>query len=250
MKKIFSIILMLALLAFGAAALAEDYIYISYNANVRTGPGLGYSSIGSLNGNSTVAYAHESAYDSRGVCWYKVWFGEGAGWVSSSYAWPTNEPGAVEYGGGGNIAGMFWHAGSVVLAEGDVNVRTGPGLGFAIVDTMLTGETADYLGVSSSDERGVTWFNVQFDGNEGWVSSTWASLTGEQSDYGSVKGTGGDSNVRTGPGLGYSTIGCLYKGESADYLGASSVDERGVAWYNISFDGQSGWVSSKYTALQ
>ena len=64
-----------------------------------------------------------------------------------------------------------------------------------------------------------------------------------------VKGVSGDSNVRTGPGLGYDSIGELKKGQSAEYLNESSVDDRGVAWYYISFNGKSGWVSSKYTEL-
>lgn len=248
MKKILSIMLALMLLTAGVAAYAESYVYICVDTNVRTGPGLGYSKIGIVNADSTIAYAQDSAYDSRGVCWYKVWFGEGTGWVASTYSWPTNDSGTATYGAGGSPA-MFWFPGSVVEAEGDVNLRSGPGLGYAILDTMFTGETASYLGVSSTDERGVTWYNVQFDGLSGWVSSTWATLTGNQADYGVVRGVSGDSNVRTGPGLGYSSFGCLYNGEAADYLGNSSVDERGVAWYNIQFEGQSGWVSSRYTAL-
>ena len=64
-----------------------------------------------------------------------------------------------------------------------------------------------------------------------------------------VKGVSGDSNMRTGPGLGYDSIGALKKGESAEYLNESSIDDRGAAWYRISFNGTTGWVSSKYTEL-
>lgn len=64
-----------------------------------------------------------------------------------------------------------------------------------------------------------------------------------------VKGVSGDSNVRTGPGLSYDSIGALKKGQSAEYLDESSIDDRGVAWYCIYFNGRNGWVSSKYTEL-
>ena len=56
--------------------------------------------------------------------------------------------------------------------------------------------------------------------------------------------------LRTGPGLGYDRTGkVLHRGESATYLGSTSVDSRGVAWYKVRFDGREGWVSSRYTRL-
>ena len=35
----------------------------------------------------------------------------------------------------------------------------------------------------------------------------------------------------------------------AAYLGEHSADERGVTWYRISYNGGSGWVSSRYCTL-
>ncbi len=65
-----------------------------------------------------------------------------------------------------------------------------------------------------------------------------------------VYASDGDSYVRSGPGLAYAKIGSLKKGGGATYLGKSSVDDRGVAWYNIDYKGESAWVSSKYTTLK
>ena len=59
----------------------------------------------------------------------------------------------------------------------------------------------------------------------------------------------GSTKIRTGPGLYYSEIGTLFQGDSAPYLGDTSYDSRGVAWYRISWEGGSGWVSSRYTTL-
>jgi uncharacterized protein YraI len=92
-------------------------------------------------------------------------------------------------------------------------------------------------------------------GKEGWVSSGYASLSGYSggvsysSSSGTVVATDGDTNVRTGPGLSYSQLGTLYRGSSATYLGDSSVDDRGVRWYKVRYNGKTGWVSSKYTTL-
>ena len=71
------------------------------------------------------------------------------------------------------------------------------------------------------------------------------SISGGKHSY--IEGDDGKSFVRTGPGLGYKSIGTLHKGDDAKYLGETSIDERGVLWYKIRFNGKSAWVSSRYT---
>lgn len=61
--------------------------------------------------------------------------------------------------------------------------------------------------------------------------------------------TTGDVWLRTGPGRDYDTVSILSSGKTFEYLGESSVDERGVAWYRISAGGKEGWVSSRYSEL-
>jgi uncharacterized protein YgiM (DUF1202 family) len=71
------------------------------------------------------------------------------------------------------------------------------------------------------------------------------SISGGRHSY--IEGDDGKSFVRTGPGLGYKSIGTLRRGDDAKYLGETSIDERGVLWYKIRFNGKSAWVSSRYT---
>lgn len=61
--------------------------------------------------------------------------------------------------------------------------------------------------------------------------------------------TTGDVWLRTGPGLDHDSIAILKMGRSYEYLGESSVDERGVVWYKISVGDKTGWVSSRYSEL-
>ena len=58
--------------------------------------------------------------------------------------------------------------------------------------------------------------------------------------------TTGNVNLRSGPGLAYDTVGSINSGVYVEYLGESSVDERGVAWYHVRYNGMNGWSSSKY----
>lgn len=149
----------------------------------------------------------------------------------------------------------------IVATDGDTNVRTGPGLGFSSLGVIAKGGGANYLNESSIDDRGVAWYKIDYYGTEAWVSSKYTTLYdgywsggGSSNDYTNtgfsyVKGTSGKSNVRTGPGLSYTGVGVLHKGETASFLGEKSTDDRGVVWYKISFNGGSYWVSSKYTTL-
>ncbi len=62
-----------------------------------------------------------------------------------------------------------------------------------------------------------------------------------------IEGDDGKSNVRSGPGLQYKSLGVLHVGEDAKFLGKSSTDDRGVPWYKIMWNGREAWVSSRYT---
>lgn len=256
MKKLLAMLLAAAILMCMSAgfALAEGYVYITGDTNVRTGPGLGYSKLATLNKGSTVTYMQQTAYDSRGVAWYRVSVGtnNAIGWVVSSYAYLTNHSGYATYGDGANAGGGakdtfgFWEVNRVTV-DGDVNVRSGPGIHFEILNTMFKGEEAVYLGNISYDDRGVMWYHVSFEDTVGWVSSVYAELEHDETAWFKwVKIVDGNCNVRMSPGLGYKSIGTAYEDEILSYLGNSSVDERGVTWYRVSFNGRDGWVSATY----
>ena len=71
------------------------------------------------------------------------------------------------------------------------------------------------------------------------------AVAGGKSRY--IEGDNGKSHVRTGPGLDYKKLGVLHVGEDAKYLGKTAVDDRGVVWYKIRWEGRDAWVSSRYT---
>lgn len=62
--------------------------------------------------------------------------------------------------------------------------------------------------------------------------------------------TTGNVWMRTGPGLSYEAVTSFSKGKSLEYLGETSVDNRGVAWYKVSSGKYTGWVSSRYSELR
>ncbi|HEY8595194.1 MAG TPA: SH3 domain-containing protein [Devosiaceae bacterium] len=54
-------------------------------------------------------------------------------------------------------------------ATAAVNVRTGPGTGFGVVDTLHAGEVVDVVECNSSN----TWCRIEHDGPDGWVSRSY-----------------------------------------------------------------------------
>ena len=64
-----------------------------------------------------------------------------------------------------------------------------------------------------------------------------------------IVATSGDTHIRTGPGLDFTSIGVLHRGQGLYYTGYFSIDSRGVAWYEVYLDYSTAWVSSRYTTL-
>ena len=217
------------------------YVTATGNVWVRSGPGLNYAELGALENGDTLEYRNDQSVDSRGVTWYKVYYGSNnSAWISSKYAKLTS------YGGSSY---------DYVTATGSCNVRAGAGLGYDSLAVMWTGDTASYLGSSSTDSRGVAWYKVNYGGVIGWVSSAYGKLNGGASSSsggswssGTVSITG-DVWLRTGPGLDYDEITNIGKGATATYLGNSSVDGRGVTWYKIQYKSHTGWVSSRFAKI-
>lgn len=132
---------------------------------------------------------------------------------------------------------------SYVESSATVNVRKGPGLSYSSLGRIYEGDVVDYLDKTSIDDRGVLWYKVEFEDRPGWVSSKYCELFGDIYIY----AVEGQSYIRKYPNLDGKALAIMHEEEYAEYLGKTSVDERGVAWYKVDFDGTIGWVSSKYT---
>ena len=141
-----------------------------------------------------------------------------------------------------------------VTATGSVNLRTGPGLDYGKLGSVSKGKKLKYLGKTSTDDRGVKWYKVSYNGDSAWISSRYSKKGGSSgggssgggSSSGSVTATG-SVNLRTGPGLDYSKLGSVSEGTKLKYLGKTSTDDRGVKWYKVSYNGGSAWISSRYS---
>ena len=166
MKKMIAVLLIAMMVLTSIAALADGRIKTTGNVNVRKGAGLDYSSKGTVS-KGTVLNFDKTSKDERGVIWYHITNGK-TGWVSSKYTTQIE----------GNVSSdkSSKKSGETIKATGDVRVRKGAGLDYAIVKTMKKGAKAEYLGKTAKDARGVKWYKVSYKGKTGWVSSKYAKF--------------------------------------------------------------------------
>lgn len=232
----------------GSSGSSEGKVTTTANVNLRSGAGVGYERLRTVPAGTTLTWDKKSS-DSKGVTWYRVSYKGRTGWITSKY---TRKGGSS--GSGSSSSGSSSGSGQVTTT-GSVHMRQGPSLGYDVLLTIDEGVALNW-DKKSTDSRGVVWYRVKYRGMTGWVSSRYAKSGGGSTPKPSpasgtqVVGDTGKSNVHTGPGLAYDTLGVLHREESATYLNETSVDSRGVVWYKISWRGGTAWVSSRYTRLQ
>ena len=257
-KKIVS--LFLALLLLSGLALADSVVGESGDSWVRSGPGRDYTKLTTLEEGESCEFLGSTSTDERGVVWYRVRCDDVDGWVSSRYTVLVGSTSDWSDGWGDDDG--YWEGGDtryVRATGGVVNVRSGPGVSYEDVGTLARGECLPYLNETRYDAGGQAWYKAQYYSyGEVWVSAVYSELTytrteasvdDEAGTYGRYIQATGQLNVRSGPGLHYSELGMLKNGATAAYLGEHSTDERGVTWYKVSYNGGSGWVSSRYCTL-
>ena len=139
-----------------------------------------------------------------------------------------------------------------LTTTGSVNLRKGPGLDREVITSVRKDTELDYKGASVYDSRGILWHKVSYKKSSAWVSAKYSYVTvsGKKLDNKVYVISTGSVNLRKGPGTGYARIFALPKGTKLTYLGKTSTDSRGRKWYNVSYNGTAGWVSSRYSVLK
>ena len=200
--------------------------------NVRSGPGTRYSTLGSLRHGAAVTITGEQSG------WYSISFHGRTGYVKASYITPSLQPADSSTAFTGHV--------KLASSSGRLNVRKGPGTGYAAM-----GQLANGAKVSVTKAQG-GWYAIAYNGSTGYVSSAYVVKDGaaeptatnapaQSGKPGRV--TASSLNVRKGPGTGYARIGSLRLGESVTVTATQN------GWHTIVFKGATGYVSSEYVKL-
>ena len=134
------------------------------------------------------------------------------------------------------------YAENAVVTGNGVNMRSGPGTNYRVIDSLPRGAT-----VNVSDRSNGSWYAVDSTDSSGFMSSSYLSITEE--DYSGVTTPSGEGNAyinamyvrfRSGPGSDTSILGEYNRGKPVTVTGTSG------GWTACIIDGQSGYVYSDY----
>jgi uncharacterized protein YraI len=128
-------------------------------------------------------------------------------------------------------------------------MRTGPGLTYARILTLVNGETV-YPVSDLTTNQGISWVKVRvFRGGvcyEGWVAATYLARWAGTVTSGEWRVTASAGlRLRSGPGLGYATLRIVPYGTRLGYTGVEQAAD-GYVWAKVRIDGQEFWAAKAY----
>ena len=220
---------------------AGEVLTATTAVNVRSGPGTDFQVLGVVYAGYTV-----EATGSASGGWTPVTFQGKAGFVSSQYLRGASGAPATQSGGATGQA----------TTTADLNVRSGPGTGYARLATLPYGTVVTLTGTTAAG-----FAQIQYNGGAAWVSESWLSRSSqgsgpiEQTTPGAVtaaptdpvpaitghKRTVSDLNFRRGPGLDQAVISVIPSGTVVDLTGRAQN-----GFLEIVRQNQVGWVSAQY----
>lgn len=154
---------------------------------------------------------------------------------------------AISFGLGGLVLAPSADAAVGYVVTRAVNVRSGPGTSYKVLGVLALGKSI------SGTKSSTGWVKISFQGGTGYVwgdylkqaATTTTPTPTPTTTAGTVgtKVTTADLNLRTAPGLDSPIAKVLKKGTTLITTGTMS--ER---WAQVSVDGGTYWVSSRYLA--
>jgi uncharacterized protein YgiM (DUF1202 family) len=228
--------------------------------NVRYGAGEYSTSLGQVSMGQQVYVLARNADGS----WLQIRWGYGTGWIAARFLTVTGLPATVVDDGSG---GMAEPSTSAVPLTSDtpyalvmatyLNVRTGPGINYAVLGAAYGGETLPIVGRTADS----TWYQVETRYGTGWVS---ASFVVTRNEYGGTPVTTGTVtaetpvtgpigiintgalNIRSGPGVQYSSIGTLAGGTQTRIVGRTAD----WSWWLLDTPVGTGWANAIYIIVR
>lgn len=157
----------------------------------------------------------------------------------------------------GYVAGQFLTAAGFVVGDfvavnsNNVNVRSGAGTSYAVIDQLNLGQTGEVIGGPTS-ANGYVWYQIEYSiSSTGWVAGTFLSLSVNppSGSFGVNSWIIVDDppvNMRSGAGTGYSVIATLVNNQGVQVTGTPTT-ANGYVWYPIStLNGTNGYAAGDF----
>ncbi len=200
---------------------ADDTVYINGDGvYIRMGPGTTYDVISS---ESTGYELHRTGRTDNN--WSQVEYNGYVGYVSDSLI-TTEKPESTP----APTYDVETASGKVTVRTAS-NLRTGPGEDYAVQTTVSAGTELDRTGTSGD------WTRVTYDGKELYIYTELVGSFDVSDDSGTLTVTSA-ANIRVGPGTDYDSLGVASQGTKLTCTGKSG------SWYEVDYNGKTGYISS------
>ena len=217
----------------------------AYNVNVRSGPGTQYGIVSRVTSGQKVTVYEQKA--SGSLNWGRIGDNQ---WICLAYVrlenaggTETPQPGSESNSSvSGDGTSAVQDTGTVSSTTG-LNVRSGPGTGYARIKTLSPGTVVSLYEYRTVD--GVRWGRIQA---SQWVCMTYVQLSSQSGAESEQTGTGKVIsttvlNIRSGPGTNYSRVGQLTPGTKIEITEQTKTN--GVSWGKTA----QGWVCMTYVKM-
>ena len=232
-------------------------VVMATHLNVRSGPGVNYSIVATVNGRDTLPVLGRT----EDGAWFQVQTSAGTGWLSSQWVVTRDEygdsPVLSESDAQGELSGPVG-----VVNTGALNMRSGPGAAYTDVGTLEGGTQAQIVGRSMD----WGWWLLKTPSGTGWVNAEYIIARGDTSQVpyvepgGTVNATTysvaaqappttisgpvafvatGALNIRSGPDGSFDKIGSVYAGTRLPIIGQSTD----LGWWQVDSPFGQGWVT-------
>jgi uncharacterized protein YgiM (DUF1202 family) len=223
--------------------------------HVRFGAGEGAASLGQISRGQQVYVLARNANTS----WYQIRWGFGTGWVAARYLAVTGAPAAVvDDGSGGMESGVPLTADTpyVIVMATFLNIRTGPGINYAVLGQAFGSETLPVVGRTADSQ----WYQVETRFGTGWVFAAFVVTRNEFGGAPITTGTAagaeiagpfgiintGALHIRSGPGAQYSSLGTLAGGTQTRIVGRTTD----WTWWLLETPIGTGWANGIYVLVR
>ncbi|MDQ3653709.1 MAG: SH3 domain-containing protein [Chloroflexota bacterium] len=237
---------MIALVFGGLVSLAEPASAASYRTtaslNLREGPGTSFSVVRVIPDGATVEVTGEAQFG-----FLPVSYSGSSGYASADYL----------ISGGGESApspetGTESGPTGTRYADGRLNLRSGPGTSYGVVQVLPDGAAVSLTGEVSNGFSKLT-----YNGSTGWSATQYLSTSGGSSDGGTSGNSGsgvavGDTvtgsasttaslNMRSGPATSYGVKLTMPRGAQVEVMGSGQG-----GFLPVRYNGTKGWASADY----
>lgn len=205
------------------------------NVNVREGAGTEFDKITSVHAGQTVSVlANEKI--SNGEVWYKVSFNSTEGWIISDYLTAATAVKASATISGDSYAGTTQKIGASAS-----KMRSGATTAYKAVVTIPAGTSLKILGAFTNTSNEI-WFNVEYKGKKGWVSSDLFVLNDIAGETATSMKVINQSSIHKGATKNYTVVSTAKVGSTL-VVHQEFTNGYNEKWVQVTYaTGKKGWI--------